>query len=224
MEPFPVPMRVTVQIRNLRSRPMKTKLTRVTAEHPELKDLRLEDPELEGLRLEDPELHALLARCSAPAPPPGLFERTLRHAANAAQRERQLRRQKSRRLYAGFGALVAASVVLVVGTTLATDFLRPDAGELPMVSVSLYEPETVRLVFAADSPLADATMTVTLPEGIELAGFPGEREIRWETSLNEGRNLLPLTLIATRPAGGALEARLQHDARDRTFRLWIDVG
>lgn len=175
---------------------------------------------LDDLQLEDPELKDLLARCSAPAPPPGLFERALRHAVSG---ERQLR-QSSRPLLLGFGALVAASVVILVVGSLAPNFLRPDAGELPMVSVNLYEPETVRLVFAAESPLAGATMTVRLPEGIELEGFPGEREIRWETSLEEGRNLLPLTLVATRPAGGALEARLQHDSRDRTFRLWIDVG
>ncbi len=169
---------------------------------------------------EDPELRALLARCSVPAPPPGLFERALRHAA----RQEQQRPAARSRLFSGFGALIAASVVILVVGSLATDFLRPGAGELPMVSMDLYQPETVRLVFAADSALAGATMTVRLPDGIELQGFPGEREIRWETSLSEGRNLLPLTLVATTPAGGPLEARLEHDSRDRTFRLWIEVG
>ncbi len=194
---------------------MKTKLTRAADE-----DMKFEDAKFDDMKLEDPELQALLRRCSAPPPPPGLFDRALRHAMSAEGRARQ----RSRRLISGIGGLIAASVVILVVGSLAANMLRPDGGELPMVHISLSEPETVRLVFAAESPLADATMTVTLPEGIELKGFPGEREIRWETSLTEGRNLLPLTLIARRPDGGALEARLQHDSRDRTFRVWIDVG
>jgi hypothetical protein len=67
-------------------------------------------------------------------------------------------------------------------------------------------------------------MTVRLPPGVELEGFPGEREIRWATSLAEGRNLLPLTLIVTAPGRREIEARLEHESRDRTFRLRIDAG
>jgi hypothetical protein len=67
-------------------------------------------------------------------------------------------------------------------------------------------------------------LTVTLPDGIELAGFPGQREIAWQTSLVEGKNFLPLELIALTPAGGEVLARLEHDDRDRTFRLRIDVS
>jgi len=72
--------------------------------------------------------------------------------------------------------------------------------------------------------LQKATLTVSLPIGVELAGFPGQREISWETSLNEGRNLLPLKLIALTPAGGELLARLEHEDRDRVFRLQLDVS
>ena len=66
-------------------------------------------------------------------------------------------------------------------------------------------------------------LTVTLPDGVELDGFPGQREIAWQTSLNEGKNLLPLKLIAVSPMGGEVLARLEHGDRDRTFRLRIDV-
>ena len=60
--------------------------------------------------------------------------------------------------------------------------------------------------------------------GVEMAGFPGQSEISWETSLNKGRNLLPLKLIALTPVGGELLARLEHDDRDRVFRLQVDVS
>ncbi|HEY5624586.1 MAG TPA: anti-sigma factor, partial [Gammaproteobacteria bacterium] len=100
----------------------------------------------------------------------------------------------------------------------------PDAGStIPGVTIAMEEPRTVNLVFASATALDSATLTVTLPDGLELDGFPGQREISWTTSLKEGRNFLPLTLVALTPAGGELLARLEHDDRDRTFRLRLDV-
>jgi hypothetical protein len=72
--------------------------------------------------------------------------------------------------------------------------------------------------------LHSATLTVTLPAGVELAGFPGQREVSWETSLTAGRNLLPLKLIALTPVGGELLARLEHEDRERLFRLQVNIS
>ena len=58
----------------------------------------------------------------------------------------------------------------------------------------------------------------------ELAGFPGQREVTWETSLVEGKNLLPLKLVALTPAGGEVLARLEHENRGRTFRLRVNIS
>jgi hypothetical protein len=66
-------------------------------------------------------------------------------------------------------------------------------------------------------------MTVFLPEGIEIDGFAGQREITWMTSLKAGENILPLTLIATSPSGGELLATLRHEDDDKTFRLKVAV-
>ncbi|MDH3621450.1 MAG: hypothetical protein OER91_11185 [Gammaproteobacteria bacterium] len=135
-------------------------------------------------------------------------------------------RQRNRWIMTGFGSAVAAGIVLwlVSGVFLTAPSLpQPDAG-IPGIAMTLEEPRTVNLVFASTSALDAATLTVTLPEGIELAGFPGQREIAWQTSLVEGKNLLPLELIALTPAGGEVLARLEHDDRDRTFRLRIEVS
>jgi len=125
----------------------------------------------------------------------------------------------------GFGSAVAAGVALwfVGGFFLATpDSTVTDPG-IPGITMTLEEPRTVNLVFASATALDSAMLTVTLPDGVELAGFPGQREITWKTSLNEGKNLLPLELIAVSPMGGEVLARLEHDDRNRTFRLRIDV-
>ena len=169
---------------------------------------------------QDQELLELLRDYPMPEPAAGFFDRALVRATHEGSR-----RQRNRWMLTGFGAAVAATVVMwfVSGIFFnAPDGPAPGAS-IPGVTMALEEPRTVNFVFASESALDSATLTVTLPDGIELAGFPGQREITWETSLREGRNLLPLTLVALTPAGGELLARLEHDNRDRTFRLRVTV-
>lgn len=133
-------------------------------------------------------------------------------------------RQRSRYWLKGFGSAVAAGLALFAVTLM---FLqspdRIDADGIPGVTMALEQPQTVNLVFASASQLEDATLTVVLPDGVDVAGFEGQREITWVTSLSQGKNVLPLRLIATSPRGGELLATLQHENDDRTFRLQVTV-
>lgn len=155
-----------------------------------------------------------------PAADTGFYDQALVRATHEGSR-----RQRNKWLLTGFGAAIAATfAVWMIGGMLLTNPNVPDAGAvIPGVTVALEEPRTVNLVFASATALDGATLTVSLPDGIELAGFPGQREITWETSLTEGKNLLPLTLVALTPTGGELLARLEHEDRNRTFRLRVDV-
>jgi hypothetical protein len=167
------------------------------------------------------ELLELLKDYPVPEADAGFYDRALVRAVHKGSR-----RQRNRWMLAGFGSAVAAGLAIwVVSAMLMTAPQLPDvAPAIPGVSIALEQEKTVRLVFASAEALDSATLTVTLPEGIELAGFPGQREITWETSLQEGKNLLPLTLIALTPAGGELLARLEHKHRNRIFRLGVDVS
>lgn len=167
------------------------------------------------------EFRGLLRDYPAPQAAAGFYDRALVRAAGHSSR-----RQRNRWLLTGFGSAIAAGLAIwVISGVLLTAPNPADTGStIPGVTVALEVPRTVNLVFASATSLESAMLTVSLPEGIELAGFPGQREISWETSLNEGRNLLPLKLIALTPAGGELLARLEHKDRNRTFRLHIDVG
>ena len=151
----------------------------------------------------------------------GFYDRALARAAHEGTR-----RQRNRWIMTGFGSAVAAGLVLwlIGGLFLTTPQTNQPVAEIPGVVMTLAEPQTVNLVFASKSRLDAATLTVTLPDGIELAGFPGQREIAWQTNLVEGKNLLPLELIALTPVGGEVLARLEHENRKRTFRLRIEVS
>ena len=170
---------------------------------------------------DDLEVQALLRALPVPEAEPGFYEQALARATLQGTRQ-----QRNRWVMTGFGGAVAAGLaVWLIGGLLLTEPQLPDAGSnIPQVTMALAAPRTVNLVFSATEAMPDATLTVSLPAGIELAGFPGQSEIRWETSLSEGRNLLPLKLIALTPAGGELLARLEHQDRNREFRLRVDVS
>jgi hypothetical protein len=171
--------------------------------------------------MKEQDLLELLQDYPVPEAEAGFYDRALVRAVHKGSR-----RQRNRWILAGFGSAVAAGLAIwVVTAMLMTTPQLPDAEpSIPGVTIAMEQEHTVRLVFASAKALDSATLTVSLPDGIELAGFPGQREITWETSLQEGRNLLPLTLIALTPAGGEVLARLEHKDRNRTFRLRVDVS
>ncbi len=170
---------------------------------------------------EERQLLDLLKDYSMPEATAGFYDQALVRAASEGTR-----RQRNRWVMTGFGSAIAAGIVLafVSGAFFnAPDVPQLDSG-IPGVTMALAEPQTVNLVFASSEALDAATLTVSLPDGVELAGFPGQREISWETNLIAGKNLLPLKLIALTPTGGEIFARLQHNDRNRTFRLRVQIS
>src|SRR5210317_831107 len=170
---------------------------------------------------QEQELLELLKDYPMPEATAGFYDQALIRATHEGSR-----RQRNRWLVTGFGSAVAAGLVLwlIGGFFLTAPNLPAQDASIPGIAMTLEEPRTINLVFASAAALDAATLTVTLPEGIELAGFPGQREIAWQTSLVEGKNLLPLELVALTPAGGEVLARLEHENRNRTFRLRVDVS
>ena len=174
---------------------------------------------------QDQEILELLKDYPMPEATAGYFDQALVRATHEGTR-----RQRNRWVVTGFGSAIAAGLAfwLIGGFFLAGPGLPSADSEnlatIPGIAMTLEEPRTVNLIFSSAEKLDAATLTVTLPAGIEMSGFPGQREITWQTSLNAGRNLLPLTLIATSPLGGEVYATLQHDDRGRTFRLRVDVS
>jgi anti-sigma factor RsiW len=166
-------------------------------------------------------LRGLLKDYPVPAPDDTYFDQALAKASHVSTNG-----QRNRWIMTGFGGAVAAGLLawVIGGTILQTPEPVESVASIPGVTMVLEEPRTVNLVFSSATELEDAVLTVNLPAGIEIEGFAGQREITWITSLQAGKNILPLRLIATTPHGGELLARLEHDDRDRTFRIRVDVG
>jgi len=154
---------------------------------------------------------------SMPTPDASFFDQVL-----VTAERRGVKHQHKRSWMTGFGSAVAAGLAIWLLSGVILDAPTMDS-PIPTITMALEEPRTVNLVFSSASALENATLTVTLPDGIEIAGFEGQREITWVTDLKAGKNLLPLRLIAILPTTGELMATLKHGEDDRTFRLRIDV-
>jgi len=170
---------------------------------------------------DDPQIQALLKDYPMPQADAGFYDQALARATLTGTR-----RQRNRWIMTGFGGALAAgfAIWMIGGMLMTAPQLPGEDAAIPGVTMALEEPRTVNLVFTAAEAISSATLTVSLPAGIEIAGFPGQSEISWATSLNEGRNLLPLKLIALTPAGGEMLATLEQGDRSRVFRLHLDVS
>ncbi|MGB5331146.1 MAG: hypothetical protein WBM80_00080 [Woeseiaceae bacterium] len=180
-----------------------------------------ENLQTQAVEQQDREIQALLKDYPMPEPGAAFYDQALARAMHEGSR-----RQRRRWIMTGFGSAVAAGLALwFVGGFFFAAPVAPEAEPgIPGITMTLEEPRTVNLVFASATALDSALLTIALPDGIELAGFPGQREVAWQTSLREGKNLLPLKLVAVSPAGGEVLARLEHNNRGRTFRLRIEVS
>lgn len=167
-------------------------------------------------------LREALRGLPAPEPSEAFFDRAIAQAIDHDRRHH-------RRRWAGLGGALAAGFALalafnvLLGPGPGTSGNRAPHDEIPGLSIALDEVREVSLVFESRRALDDATFTVLLPEGVELAGFPGQREVRWHGRLARGRNLLVLPVEARGGQGGELVAYVDHAGRRKTFRLRMEV-
>lgn len=159
-------------------------------------------------------LRAALRTLPAPAPRSGFFEEALARA----QGPRSTRRSGWAYLT---GAALAASLALWIGAGRLPLWVHTPAPKPIGVTIALHETRTVQLAFNAERDLPQARLRITLPEGIELKGFPGQREVSWQTNIARGANLLSLPLTALSASGGSLLARLEHG--DRSTELTVPL-
>ncbi|PPI82539.1 anti-sigma factor [Marinobacter maroccanus] len=169
---------------------------------------------------------ALQEQFSVPAPSPDFHNRVLSSARSAAN-------PNSGWSHGALGSAIAAALALGIGLGFlfqpdnVTDNTVPDvassenAAENPASGIAEPVEKTVRLAFRSGEALENVTLTLELPPNVELASWPGHRELSWKVSLNAGENVLSLPLKLLFPGAGELVARLDTGDRQKTFRAPI---
>lgn len=152
------------------------------------------------------------------APPPSAnFER--RVFAEVRRRHKESHRF---RFSAGFATAATASLAI----WFASSVMIPEAViEQPrMISVAMNEAQTVRLMFESQTDIEQVQLSVGLPDNMELDGYPGRRQLAWQTSLKKGENILALPIMAIEQGQGELVAELSYGDKVKTFRVVLKTG
>lgn len=158
------------------------------------------------------EMHAL------PVPPvsPGFAERALRQAGHDSRVRHGFA--------AGFGSAVAAGLLV----WFAAAFWMPSGGtgEAPLsfVALQVAQPQEVSLAFDVPHDIQDVTFRIRLPDGVDLQGYPAQKELVWSDHLKKGRNVMNLNLIAHQGTKGELQASIEHGGKERVFHIPVTAS
>lgn len=164
-------------------------------------------------------LRERLQALPAPPPPRGYSRRML----SAAYASRPVERK---RRMAVVYLLAAASLLVAVGAgwmVSGTGTWWSGAQQGPVVTVNGGEIQRVQLVFNSPGALSGVTMHVGLPAGVELAEYPGVRELTWQVDLKPGANLLALPVIV-RGDGGTVMASVSFGAELKQFSVVVHAA
>ena len=78
--------------------------------------------------------------------------------------------------------------------------------------------QSVQLAFRSPGALKNAEIRLQASDTVEIAGYPGQRELRWTTDLSPGTNMLelPVRLLGDE---GRVVATVSYGDGSRSFRL-----
>lgn len=122
---------------------------------------------------------------------------------------------------AGFGSAVAATFTLWL-TFSSLSIFSNNAENMASVNLFVKKEQTVDLIFKLPNELAQATLTIELPDKVEISGYPGKRQLSWNTSFKKGSNRLALPIIASEANKGILIARLKTKGTTKIFHIMIN--
>jgi hypothetical protein len=116
-------------------------------------------------------------------------------------------------------AIGAAAAVLLTVFLIRPGMLTADPG----ITLALDEARTVEVLIDSERALEDATIQIAATGSVELDGLEDKREVRWQTSLDRGRNVLSLPIVARSAGSAELVATIEHEGRVRRVAVKMRV-
>lgn len=169
------------------------------------------------------QLQLRLRNLPAPQPEDGFADRQFRQLW---EREAQSGRGRGfSRLFRDPALAAALLLGLFLGGAVTQWFGTgsPEPGSpVRVVTLEANEAREVRFAITANRDMDNVRLTLDLPENTELVGFPGQRQVSWETRLDSGVNMLRVPVRAAQGGEGTLTMRLSTESgyqQERTLRL-----
>lgn len=159
---------------------------------------------------------------SIPVPPPedGFLDSVAGQAIVETQRN-----ETRFWLSTGIGGAVAASIVAWLVLVLPAGMPGLDhSGDLETVTIALNTEKTFKVSFESERELLAASLTVQLPDGMEIVGYEGRNSVRWSTDIQPGTNILELPIIVRSGQGGPILAKIEHDGKEKAYIFAVKVS
>lgn len=158
---------------------------------------------------------------AVPEPDDALFARAIDTALDVVPEPAVAR--APRRFWAGaaVGAAMAATLVLGLVNLGVLPGESVAVSEPAQVAIALNQPRNLDFALQAGQEIEDAELTVRLVGAVELAGFEGQREVRWRTSLAKGMNRLTLPVVNTGLEGGRVIVQLAHGEQFQVYEVGV---
>ncbi len=148
---------------------------------------------------------------SVPEPKAGFENRVF------SEVRKQHREEHRNRFAAGFVTAMAASVLLWFVSMI---YLPQNINtQTEVISLALNDVQTVSLAFDAVNDIESVTLSIGLPQNVEIEGYPGKKSLAWTTRLQKGQNILALPVMAVDSGQGELIAQLSYGDKKQTFRI-----
>lgn len=162
-----------------------------------------------------------LKQFSVPPMPPGFAQRAIKQAVTQRQHHR-------RGFIAGFSTAIAASLALALFVSGVLPIGQPGSntpfpGSMPEIALSVEQVQTISLVFDSAVAVANAELTLNLPDHVELSGYPGQHSLTWTTSLKQGRNVLSLPLKGLSQTKGELVAQINANGKVKSIHVPLQI-
>jgi len=160
---------------------------------------------------------------SVPDPSPDFEARVFAEVRRQHPKQQVTKKKARHHFVAGFTTAMAAGFALWFVSTLF--IVQQQSLDTPgVMSVALNEAQTVRLLFDAPKDLDAVTLKIDLPANVQLAGYTGQSQLSWQTSLKKGQNVLALPIMAIDKGTGEMIAQLSYGDKVKTFRLVLKTA
>jgi len=167
------------------------------------------------------QLLQLLAEMPVSQPIPGFEQRVLQNAHRKYPSARSS-------VHIRWALATAASVTLAVLLTVQfypAGIQEPSesAASAPIVSLQPYQSRMVDILLASPREMEGAQITVHLDQSLELAGYAGIRDLRWQANLKSGNNKLSLPVHLLKAETGVITITVEHDGASKQLSVLVDA-
>ena len=126
--------------------------------------------------------------------------------------------QKPKRRFLAATRLAVAASIAIFSLALGL-FLGQERTATFEVAIAPYEDRLVEVVINAAQAREQASLTILLAESLELSGYPGQRELQWNTDLAKGKNMLSLPIRLLGEGDTYFMVRMVHGTTEQSMRV-----